>query len=332
MENEIVEKLLKKGKDFDEYISSWRKENRPLISMFEGTGDDAFEQKDIIECLKESPFKETFEKLSNEDINATYLEYENKKRQMKKWLINSEVRARTFWLLGQHHPCSVKEIEEMMGRKDRNIYKALDQFEDKNLVKKVGDPQDRRVNLCHLTEIGDYFYSSAEKSHWFHDMFERQREIENTIIEIEYLYTIWDHDIKGEPIEDVMSYPDEYFPDIGSIIKEIKMLGFKFISNLNLEMQLPELTGQGKLIRINSTDEDKLAIIFASFNYLEKLRSGTDYPSIHRIKIIKTEDLFNAGMPDIMDNKGFMSGTETQDLVAKIMKKFKKKLSNNNRR
>ncbi len=102
------------------------------------------------------------------------------------------------------------------------------------------------------------------------------------------------------------------------------------VKKLNLAITLPDIRpiNDDVSISVNSGDEDILALIFAAFNYLEKnkLRTGELW-KISRIKIINVNSYFNADMPNIHDDEGFMTNEETETFIKKVLTNFKNKLN-----
>jgi hypothetical protein len=83
------------------------------------------------------------------------------------------------------------------------------------------------------------------------------------------------------------------------------------------------------LIAINTTDDIKLAPIFAAFNYSKKNRFKNEfYWDYSTIKIITVDDYFDESLPDINSPEGFMSIKKSREIAKKILANYRTKIKN----
>ena len=330
--NEIKKDLLSRPLEFRNVIRI-----ESLTSMF------GPEKEEVLEDIKQSYFREIVEELTDDEIYAVFLEFEKEVGIIKKWILNSEVRTLTFIELGKLGRATATEIGERINKHPKSVSTYLNEFKKKMWV---GEPeQEGREKWYSLTEIGQSYFNLSMNIGWFKGIIRKELYIDETIISIyhsrlypeSYLYKIPFVRDPTEPAhysEGINYYFIDEGPDVvppfNDLINKILDIVTTMVKKLNLAITLPDIRpiNDDVSISVNSGDEDILALIFAAFNYLEKnkLRTGELW-KISRIKIINVNSYFNADMPNIHDDEGFMTNEETETFIKKVLTNFKNKLN-----
>lgn len=156
-------------------------------------------------------------------------------------------------------------------------------------------------------------------------------------MEYDALIEIIDMDEEEAPIIPEVNLSYEMCPQIFELIRQIEIVGKKIVKKINLEMTLPNLSDiddRKDLVSIDTVDKDKLAIIFAVFNYLRKnsfyvhdVSEDLDLlssPKINKIKFIRVDSYFDENLPDRSNEEGFLSIEETKKFISKTLSEFRK--------
>ncbi len=331
--NAKLEEILKKPKKYWEMIQVF-----PFSLL---------KTKEKINYIRNSDLEEELKEFSDDEI-ITFIEKVTKKiEKVRKWLINSKIRASTFYYLGSNEAITSTEIGKLISKHPKSVSNYIFEFKDKGWInepEKVG-----REKKYSLSEQGFSFFYIAKKMGWFKKIIIEEPTISETIIKVAYFDLISEkhyHALNPVSIQDRSKMPepdfyelgeDYYFvilphetwPSLQELIIKILTIGKVLLKELNLDKNIPKINiVERNLISINSQDLDDLALIFASFNYMEKNKiKNRNYWSMGCIKVISPDLYFNLDMPDVHDDKGFMTIKETEKFIRNIMKNFKDKLN-----
>ena len=308
-----------------------------------------FSNKGLIDKIKDSTFKDLFQGLSNDEINDINETFEKEVKTIKDWILNSKIRIKTYYYIGKLGPITASEIGVKIDKHPKSVSTYINElYNVKGWIELCPPDKDRRTKRYNLTEIGSSYYNLGDKKGWFNFIREEELSIESTILKICYIdWEIIDLDDEtGRPTERIEEVPYKFFPEIDALIMNIEKIADKIIKKLKVNITLQNLGGfeyQGvpyrhNLISIDSIDEDELAIIFASVNYLKnnpfyapawnkKVLDGDSFfiPEISNIKLITTNSFFDENFP-YGEDEGFLSEEETKKFISKTLSNFRKKI------
>lgn len=330
MTNKILSELLRNPYEFLRIAKSKIKEK----IFFR----DVPTKEEVLDGIKDSQFRELFSKLTDDEIYEIYQKFETEIGIIKNWILNSNIRAKSFYYLGDQGTATASEIAKIISKHPKGVSTYMSEFKDKMWVEepvKVG-----RTQRYSLSDLGLSFYKVALSKNWFSEIIKEETPIEETIIRVVYYELkpeMYLHEPKPEREPDFTEYGEEYYyesdpPDIWptpNLISQILNIIKVIRKKLDLEINLPKISVllQNDSIAVNSTDEEKLALIFAAFNYIEKGSSRTnELWHISRIKLITADSYFNPNMPDVSDDEGFMTKEETNAYIKKVLANFNDKL------
>ncbi len=335
--NQILQVLLKNPLEFWEVINKI-----DYISL------EDFSNKELIDKIKDSTFNDLFQGLSNDDINDINEIFEKEVKTIKDWILNSKIRIKTFYYIGKLGPITASEIAVKIDKHPKSVSTYINELCNvKGWIELCPPDKDRRAKRYNLKEIGSSYYNLGDTKGWFNFIRAEELSIESTILKIYYIdWGIIDLDDEtGRPTEKIEEVPYKSFPEIDALIMNIEEIADKIIKKLKVNITLPnlgEFEYQGviyrhNLISIDSVDEDELAIIFASINYLKdnpfyapawnkKVSDGDSYfiPEISNIKLITTNSFFDENFP-YGEDEGFLSEEETKKFISKTLSNFRKK-------
>lgn len=331
----VLEKILKRPYQFREAVNP-----SPKSNLFKEINQKS-ERENIINNITDSPFGDLVKGLAENEIYEIYQGFERKIEKVKDWLLNSEIRAITFYYLGELGNPTATEIADKSSNNPKSISTYIYEFRDKNWV---NEPEkEGRKKKYSLSEKGQSFYNLARDQDWFRNIIKKKPILEETIIKLKHAILRseenllnYERYVNKEPaLRDYgknfyfESEHPEIWTSVQDLIDKISDISKALANKLGIDLKLPKIQFiRPDMLSIASTDREKLAFIFAAFNKLEKNKiRNKELWEISRIRIITAESFFDYDMPSI--SKGFMSSEETEAYKKKIMNEFYKKIQNN---
>ena len=328
----------------NDILSKMRNDPSNYQIFFQGFPYTLVSDKEVINNIKNSDLGEKLKDFSDSAILELIKKFSLIIENERKWFLNSKIRASTFFYLGSSESMTATEIGELIFKHPKSVSNYIHEFKEKGWVdepEKIG-----REKKYSLSEAGLSFFKLAKKQGWFNKIIIEQPKIAETIIRVKYYEVIrQDVYLTFNPHIDRSKIPDPDFYEFGEsyyfdclpneegwpfheLILRINTIARSLLKELNLERKLPKIKLLEKtLLSINSQNPDDLALVFASFNYLEKNKiKNRDYWSIGQIKVITPDLYFNIDMPDVDESDGFMTVQESKRYMNDIMIKFKEKI------
>lgn len=339
----ILRKILEKPYEFYEIV---RKPESHMM-FIEDPEEINENQEQLVESLKNSPFNEFFEDLSDTEIFNLANEVVDKINRLKKWIQNSKIRENSFYYLGELEPATATEIGKIISKHPKSISTYLSEFKIK---KWVDEPvKEGREMKYSLSDIGLSFFKLALKNSWFQNIITEKISLEQTLItimayellpekEFQFQVSVSYYEKKKKEPDYIDIYDTHYFfinyhdyyeinyKFIKEMIPVIETIAEKFEGT----RYLPEIWPlENYLIAINTTDDSQLALIFAAFNYSKKNRfQNKFYWDYSTIKVIYVDDYFDDDLPDINNSEGFMSEEQSKKFVKKVLANYRAKIKN----
>lgn len=340
--NKVSIKILEKPYEFYKIVRKPKPQMMFSYDPEEINGD----QEHLIESLKNSPFNEFFENLKDIEIINLVNEVLEEINRLKKWIQNSKIRENSFYYLGKLETATATEIGKIISKHPKSISTYLSEFKTKNWVDNpVEEGRERNYSL---SDIGFSFFKLATKNGWFRNIITQKISLEQTLITIEAYELLPEINLdpkvrdyynknKREPdYTDILGMPHFFI-----YYRDYYELNYKFIEKMTPIIEtivekfegtryFPKITPlENNLIAINSTDDLKLAPIFAAFNYSKKNRFKNGfYWDYSTIKIIDVDDYFDESLPDINNSEGFMSEEQSREIAKKILANYRTKIKN----
>ena len=328
--NTIIIDLLKRPFEFRKSIRKFS-----YLSMYKG---DTPTKQEVIKDINETHFKDIFKGLLDEDIYGIFLKFEKKTEIKKNWILNSNVRAKTFYYLGNQEKITATEIAKLISKHPKSVSTYLSEFKNKSWVE---EPEEvGREKKYFLSELGLSYFELALFKGWFSGIITKEPVIEEIVLRLSFTELIpKEQSIYSDPERQTDyfdSFENEYiyesppppeFPPLYELISDILTIITSMQKKLMIEIKIPEIIeiGEDDMISINTTNDDIIALIFAAFNYMKKNKLKLHkYWEINQIKLITVDSYFDAEMQEI--DEGFMTKEETEIFIKKILNKFRKKI------
>ena len=344
--NELPKKILEKPFEFYKIAGKLKSPSR---MMFEGE-KEIFEindnKEELVKNLRESSFNEFLKGLSDMEITNFANKVAEEINRLRKWIQNSKIRENSFYYLGKSESTTATEIGKIISKHPKSVSTYLSEFK---IERWVDEPiKDGREMKYSLSNIGHSYFTLALENNWFHNLYTKKISLNQTLINIGAYELLSEKELhpkvkiyyekeKKEPdytdiYEDIYffeSYRD-YYELNNKFIKEMIPVIETIAEKFEGTRDLPKITPlENDLIVINTTDDLKLAVFFAAFNYSKKNRfKNKFYWDYGTIKIVKMDDYFDDNIPDINNSEGFMSEEQSKKFVKKILANYRTKIKN----
>jgi len=278
-------------------------------------------------AINNSVFRDTFKDLPAETIWEIREEFLKEIDIIEEWLGNSDIRIRTYYRLGKVDSATSSEIAELLKKHPKSVSTYINEFINKEWIEQIEDDDARKKRYI-LTSKGKSFYDLAVSKRWFQELFDEELSIEETIITFYYNrpYTLSQWEETWAELE-----PPEY-PRPSFLINEIKKFTIKFIEKLKIDIKVPAIQAIGDIdyqISVDTINEDELALIFATFNYLsENKEIKRIEPVIRSLRVISAIDYLDFLDPEDWTKKRGedLSKEETQVFIKRCLTNLKAKI------
>jgi len=297
-------------------LRDWfREKNHPIVERWEE---------------EEEEWKRKEPGASDSEILSIVRRFRSEIKRIREWLLNSDIRAKTFYYLAILNSATASEIADKINKHPKSVSIYISEFfEEKNWIKLVPD-EDSRKKRYQALDVLKSVYKIAIDEDWLDFIEEGRENIEKTVLKIDYSIGISQRTAEFETIDGEKTY--KVFPDIYILIRKLNTIANKIVKKLGLNIKIPSIVPVGNknnILEVGTIGVEELAILFGSMNYLDRnmfdFRGNTYGPGIIQIKFIPVEDYFREDIIFSHQEKGFLPIDETKGFISTILRNFRKK-------
>ncbi len=295
---------------------------------------EGFKKEELFSIIEKSFYRDILQDFSIDEKFEIYQNFKHEINLMRDFILNSEIRTKTFYQLGQNEIVTVSEIAKIINKHPKSVSIYINDFHKRKWIEIVPD-SDERKKVFAFTEQGLSYFKLAKKLGWFKKQ-KKMDSFEELILEISWHSFIINQIDVGLSDEISGEYDSE---EISICIDEIdqiaKKIAEKFNISLELELRFP-IGEREDLVSISSIDEAVIAIYFTAFNYYNKNENRWAYENddedtwsftadIKKIRLISLDSYLDFDMPPLDSENGFLSEEETKAFIKKTLSNFREK-------